>query len=117
MFNFAKTTALVAALGMGTTAAADGWFGLQETVDDNSSITLDLVRTDAEGFVAIYDYTTGEFGEMLGMAPLNAGANADVNVPLDLNTAQTLAAVIFQGEIGDPAVATGFIELDVSEDS
>ena len=117
MTNFAKTTALVAALGMGSAAAADGWFGLQSTVDDNSSITLDLVRTDADGFVAIYDYSTGEFGEMLGMAEVNAGANADVNVPLDVNVAQTLAAVIFEGEIGDPAIATGFIELDVAEDS
>ena len=117
MTNFAKTTALVAALGMGSAAAADGWFGTQSIVDDNSSITLDLVRTDMAGFVAIYDYSTGEFGEMLGMAELNAGANDDVNVQLELNNAQTLAAVIFQGEIGDPAIATGFLELDVSEDS
>ncbi|SFS19644.1 DUF7282 domain-containing protein [Yoonia litorea] len=117
MFNFMKTAAVVAALGTGTTAAADGWFGLQETVEDNGSITLDLIRTDAAGFVAIYDYSTGEFGEMLGMAELNAGANADVPVNLELNSAETLAAVIFEGEIGDPAIATNWIELDVSEDS
>ena len=117
MFNFAKSTALVAALGTGTAAAADGWFGLQSTVEDNGVITLDLIRTDEAGVVAIYDYSTGEFGEFLGMAELNAGANDDVRVPLELNTANTLAAVIYQGEMTEPAMGVNFIELDVSDES
>lgn len=117
MFNLVKTTALVAALGTGTTAAADAWFGSQSIVEDDSSIVLDLVRTDEAGIVAIYDFTGGEFGEILGTASLNAGANNDVNVPLDLNNAQTLAAVIYQGDVSEPTMAANWIELDISEDS
>jgi len=117
MFNFMKTTAIVAALGTGTAAAADGWFGYQTTVSEDSSITLDLVRTNADGFVAVYDFSTGDFGEMLGTAELTAGANDDVTVPLGENDAQTLAAVIFEGEMSDPAMATNYIELDVADES
>ncbi|SFS21322.1 DUF7282 domain-containing protein [Yoonia litorea] len=117
MFNFMKTTALVAALGTGTTAAADAWFGSQSQVQDDSSIVLDLIRTDEAGIVAVYDFTGGEFGEMLGMAELTAGANDDVIVPLELNNAQTVAAVIYKGDLTDPTMAANWIELDLSDDS
>lgn len=117
MFNFAKATALVAALGTGTAATAVGSFGFQTIVEDDSTITLDLIRSDEAGIVAIYDYSTGEFGEVLGTAPINAGANADVLIQLDPNTASTLAAVIYEGELTDPTMASGWIELDVSDDS
>ncbi len=117
MFNFAKTTALVAALGMGTAATANGTFGFQTTVEDDLTIQLDLVRTDEAGILAIYDYTTGDFGELLGTVDLNAGANTDVIVPLDPNSAQQLAAVIYEGELSDPTMASGWMELDISDDS
>ena len=117
MFNFIKTTALVAAVGAGTTASADAWFGLQSQVESDSSIVLDLIRTDEAGMVAIYDFTGGEFGEVLGMADLNAGANADVIVPLEASNAQTVAAVIYQGEMTEPTMAANWMELEVSDDS
>lgn len=117
MTNIMKTTAIAAALSIGTMAAADASFGFQTIVEEDSSITLDLVRTPTEGVVAIYDYSTGEFGELLGTSPLNAGANADVLVQLDVNTASTLAAVIYEGDLQDPTMASNWIELDISEDS
>ena len=117
MTNIMKSTALIAALSLGTAATAEGTFGFQTIVDDDSSIMIDLVRTSSAGVLAIYDYSTGEFGELLGTADLNAGANADVNVTLDPNNANQLAAVIYEGEIQTPAMASGWMELDISDDS
>ncbi len=117
MTNIMKSTALIAALSLGTAATANGTFGFQTQVQSDSSITIDLVRTSSTGVLAIYDYSTGEFGELLGTADLNAGANVDVLVTLDVNTASQLAAVIYEGEMQTPATATGWVELDVSDDS
>lgn len=116
MTNLMKTTALIAALGMGTAASANGTFGFQTTVADDSTITIDLVRTSEAGVLAIYDYSTGEFGELLGYTTLNAGANADVIVPVEANGAESLAAVIYEGDLTDPTMASGWMELDVSEE-
>lgn len=117
MTNLIKSTALVAALGFGTAVAADGNFGFQTTVEDDSSIMIDLVRSQEAGVLAIYDYSTGEFGELLGTADLDAGANVDVLVTLDVNNASTLAAVIYEGDVQDPTMASGWVELDISDDS
>lgn len=117
MKNLMKSTALVAALTMGTAATAAGSFGFQTTVEEDSTIMIDLVRTNEAGVLAIYDYSTGDFGELLGTVDLNAGANADVIVPLDVNRADTLAAVIYEGDLTEPTMASGWIELDVQEDS
>ncbi|WP_373634833.1 hypothetical protein [Yoonia sp. SS1-5] len=112
-----KTTAIVAALGMGSAAVAEANFGLQATVEDDSTITLDLVRTSESGILAIYDYSKGEFGDLIGTASLDAGVNTDVKVSLDPNGAQDVAAVIYEGELTTPSEASNWIELEVSEDS
>lgn len=116
MTNLIKSTALVAALTLGTAASAYDTFGTQMIVDDNDSITVDLVRASEAGVLAVYDYSKGEFGELLGTADLNAGANTDVNVPLELNNAQTVAAVIYSGEITSPEMGAGWMEFDVAEE-
>lgn len=115
MTNLMKTTAFAAILGVSATAASAAGFGFQTTVSDDSAITLDLVRADDAGVVVIYDYTGGEFGDVLGTADLNAGANDDVIIPLDNNIAQELAAVIYAGPMTEPSMAVNWIELDVSD--
>lgn len=117
MKNLMKSTALVTALGFGTAAVADASFGFQTQVEDDSSIMIDLVRASEPGVLAIYDYSAGEFGDLLGTVEINAGANVDVIVPLDVNAANQLAAVVYEGEVSDPTMAAGWIELDVSDDS
>lgn len=117
MTNILKTTALIAALSIGTTAVANGTFGFQTTVSDDDSITIDLVRASDAGVLAIYDYTNGEFGDLLGTTDLNAGVNDDVVVNLDTNVADQLAAVIYAGDVSTPDMASGWMELDVSDDS
>ena len=115
MTNFMKTTALAALLAASTTAATAAGFGIQTTVDNDSSITLDRVRADADGVVVIYDYSMGEFGEILGSSDLSSGSNIDVMITLDVNTATTLAAVIYEGPMSEPSMAVDWIELDISD--
>jgi hypothetical protein len=111
-----KTTALIAALSLGTAATASNTFGFQATVEDDSSIMIDLVNTSAAGTLAVYDYSTGEFGMLLGTVPLSAGANTDVTVPLDANSANEVAAVIYEGDVTSPSMAAGWVQLRVTED-
>lgn len=117
MNTFVKTTAIAAALTLGTAAAAESNFGLQTVVDNNNAITVDLVRTDAAGMLAIYDYSGGKFGEVLGTAPLTAGVNSTVKITLDNNASEELAAVIYEGDVTEPTMASGWMELSVSDDS
>ncbi|WP_458789680.1 DUF7282 domain-containing protein [Yoonia sp. MH D7] len=116
MTNIMKTTAVAALLAFGATGVSAASFGYQTLVDESGSITLKLVRADEAGVVVIYDYTGGEFGEVLGTSELNEGANTDVIVALNNNTAVDMAAVIYSGPMTDPTMAAGWIELDVRMD-
>lgn len=117
MTNFMKSAALVTLLGLGfgTAATAQSTFGFQQKIEDDLSITIDLVRAESAGTLAVFDYSQGEFGELLGTTPLNAGVNSDVMVMLDINTASTIAAVIYKGEELTQDMILGWIELDVSD--
>lgn len=118
MNTMMKTAALTAALTLGATAVAANNFGFQTTVDDSNSIELNLVNADADGFVVVYDYNGGTFGEIIGQAPVTAGANADLLIQLDgAATAEDLAVVLYAGPITTPMEADAWIELDVSDDS
>lgn len=117
MTNLMKSVAAAALIAASTTVATAAGFGIQTTVEDDSSITLDRVRADADGVVVIYDYSGGDFGAVLGSADLNSGANVDVRVQLDPNIAQTLAAVIYEGPMTEPSMAVDWIELDISDES
>ncbi len=112
-----KTTAFAAIMALMTTGASAAGFGYQTLVDSNGSITLQLVRADEAGVVVIYDYTGGEFGEILGSSEIAAGANVDLMVMLENNAATDLAAVIYAGPMTEPSMAVNWIELDVRNDS
>ena len=118
MNTFVKATAIAATLALGATASvAAPNFGFQTKVDDDNAINLNLINTDAEGFVVVYDYTGGEFGDVLGTTPLAAGSNPDVRVILDAaNTASLIAAVVYTGPITNPMEADAWIELEVDDD-
>ena len=121
MNTLMKVTATAAALALGSTAAyANSGFGQQEIIMDDNAITLDLVVADTAGVVAVYGFSGGELGEMIGMTTVNAGANADVIINLDpaypLNANERVVAFLFEGEdMSDPMTATAKITLDVAE--
>ena len=118
MNTMLKTAALTAALALGSTAASANNFGFQTQVDEGNAITLDLVTADADGFVVIYDYNGGDFGEIVGQAPVQMGANADLIVPLAADTMSAdLAAVLYAGPITTPMEADAWIALDVDDES
>lgn len=62
-----------------------------------TSATLDLVRADSDATVYIYDFHGGERGALLGSAPVNAGANADVHVSFKRAATGDAVAVLSNG--------------------
>ena len=116
MTNLMKTAAAAVAIALAAPAAyAGGTFNYQTAVNDDSIITIDSLRVDSDGYVAIYAYSNGEVGELLGSAPVMAGANVDVKVSLDETlTENTVAAYLFEGEVTTPDQAVDMINIDVT---
>lgn len=115
--TFAKTllpAAIVATLG--TAALAQNAFLYQEgaQMQPATAITINGVTAEADGVVAIYDYTAGEYGDLLGMQAVFAGANADVTVPLQVPALQDVAAVLYQGGVKTPESGLAMLEIDIS---
>jgi hypothetical protein len=87
--------ALVAALGsVSAAAASESYFTFGNTISAKSTVDFDLVRAEGAGTVAIYDYTGGVKGVLLGMADVNSGANTDLKIAVPPNAAQQLLAEI-----------------------
>lgn len=107
----AVTTAFI-----GGTATAQSAFGVQEATMGDQTLTINLVVADDAGTVAIYEYSGGTLGEMIGTAPVNAGANADVEIALDRSpSGPRVVALLFEGDAGDmdPMIATARVQIDV----
>jgi len=117
MFTKTLTAAAVAALvATAGVATAQNYVGLTMAMDENTTtISLPLVRADADGFVAIYEYNAGSFGELLGEEPINAGANTSVKINLGSSARTNVAAVIFAGPVTMPSEGVGFTEIEVQE--
>lgn len=117
MKTLIKSAALASSIALTTTAAMANSFALQDNVMDDMTVTIDLVTSNTDGYVVIYDYTGGTFGEALGMEEVNAGANDDVLITLDNNIAQEFAAVLYNGEVTMPADSAAWIELGINDES
>lgn len=97
-----KSIALVAATLAATAsfASADSYFEFGERLDASSVLDLGLVTAESAGVVEIYDFGTGEIGELLGTETVNAGANPDVRVNVGISPKQDVIAVLkIDGEI------------------
>lgn len=96
-----KTIALAAAtvVATATVASADSYFQFGERLESKSVVDLGIVTAESAGVVEIYDYRTGEIGELLGTEAVNAGANADVRVNLGVAPkADVIALLKIDGE-------------------
>ena len=88
--------ALVAVAG--SAAVADSGYILQgEAQKLKTSVTLDLVNTDTDATVEVYDFHGGERGALLGTAPVKAGATTDVFVRFTRPASKSAVAVLNQG--------------------
>lgn len=116
MKNIMKTAAFAASVGMAATAlTAETYFGLQNVVMDDNSITIDLIVAEMDGNVAIYDFSGGGIGELLGSSSINMGANDDVVVNLGENIeGPRVLAVVYEGDITTPDMGAATMTLDVS---
>jgi hypothetical protein len=97
MFNSTVKSIALATLiaATGTTAfAASSNISADETQDFFNSVDLDFVRSAGNGTVAIYDYSNGEQGKLLGEHKIHAGANQDVNVRLSPGALDDVVAVL-----------------------
>lgn len=115
MNTILKNAALAAALVLGATSVTADNFGFQTQVDDDGAIMINLIRATEPG-VVVYDFTGGEIGDQLGMADVNAGANADVRVNLDNSTAKQVVAIVYAGEATTPDMGVAMMEFDVEAD-
>ncbi len=91
-----KSIALVAATIAATAsfASADSYFEFGENLESSSILDLGLVRAEGAGVVEIYDFATGQVGELLGTETVNAGANTDVRVNLGSRPKQDVIAIL-----------------------
>lgn len=106
------TTLIAAGLSaiLATPVLADGHIMDLGASCSGMHIDIGLITADAPGMVTIYDYRTGERGEMFGSAPINAGANADVRVPLNCSPKDDVLAVLT--DEGGNEVAMSVIDID-----
>lgn len=117
MFNKTLVSAAAIATLLGSAAAAESYFGYEGQQEQDTTIELGEVVSDGDGMVVIYDYTGGEFGDVLGEEPVNQGANADVRVQLGTEPSGDVAAVLYLGEMTTPDDAAAWIEIDVETDA
>lgn len=95
---------LVVAVGAVSADHFDPAVMVEDQVSTDGTVTIAQVNSAAEGFLVIHaDNGEGSFGEVIGHAPLNPGANYNVNVAIDTSKAtSTLYAMLHEdtGEIG-----------------
>lgn len=110
MFTKTLALALAATIGGTTLAQADtSYFSIDRQHSDSSNLELGLVRSAADGVVEIYSYNNDVQGQLLGSAPISAGANLDVKVDLGTTVRTDVVAVL---RSGDAVLATK--EIDIS---
>ncbi len=116
MFNTTKIalTAIALSVAAAGSVSADSYITLQQEMMTNDQVTISTVTADVDGYVAVYDYRLGEFGDLLGSAKINAGANSDVIVSFDTPVNGDVMAVIFAGDVTSPDLNV-FQELIVIE--
>lgn len=89
--TLAATAVLVAA---GTSAFAADYIFADSSQKLNSYVNLELVRASTDGVVNVYELTADGQGQLLGSAPVHAGANQDVRISFNTLTNQDVIAVL-----------------------
>lgn len=97
--------ALAAIAASATIASADVNYinSFVAAQDSQTHIELGLVRAEAAGVVEIYDFQTGEAGELLGSTNVHAGVNPNVNLNIGITGGGTDALAVLKvgGQIVD----------------
>lgn len=104
----------VLSLAAATTASAQDMFAsMESTQDSRTVIVIDALTATEDGFVAVYDYHRNDIGQLLGMARVRAGANAETRVTLGHRLERDVIALLFAGDdISDTSTALDSVEID-----
>lgn len=86
--------ALAALVGTASVAAADSYIATGNEQDARSFMTLDNVTADGAGTVEIFDFHTGEIGDLLGSSDVALGANHNVRINLGKTPRRDVVAVL-----------------------
>lgn len=92
--NIAFPLAVAAIVGSATVACADTSFSLPRLQPHNSLLYFDVVNSDADGVLEVYDFNGHAVGKLLGSAPVALGANRNLRVRIDPHTFNDLIAVL-----------------------
>ncbi len=98
----------------GAAQAQDMFAFMAQSQDTNDIIVINPLNASEDGFVAIYDHHAGQVGELLGVARITKGANAQTRVQLGTTVRNDVIAYLFAGdEFTDPAKALDSVEIEV----
>jgi len=104
-------------LAMSTAGAAqaqDMFAFMTQSQDVTNTIVINPLNASADGFVAIYDYHTGQVGELLGVAKIREGANSETRVQLGGTVRNDVIAYLFAGsDFTDPAKAVDSVQIEI----
>lgn len=108
VMNARLALALLAGATVAATASADSYFSLATVQESRTQVEFDVVTSDADGVVEVYDFSTGTLGPLLGSKRIHQGANSDVRVRLTPPPFHKVVAVL---RIGADPVATQELEF------
>ncbi len=96
--------ALVAALSLGALAAhAEAMISTNGLKASQTDVSIGTVTAEKDGYVIVHrtDFTGTLPGEVIGQAPVKAGANAEVRVTLDKQPEPGTKLIVMLHEEGD----------------
>jgi hypothetical protein len=103
--TFAALTVVTLAATAGMAAAETSYLPIPTPYDGSSTVDFDFVRADGPGVVEIYTLQAGQQGDLIGSAPVVAGANQDLRVDVGIGTQLDVLAVLrVGGQIVDTTV-------------
>tara|TARA_R110002051_G_scaffold136488_1_gene209116 strand:+ start:11457 stop:11798 length:342 start_codon:yes stop_codon:yes gene_type:complete len=97
----AATLATTAAFA--STASAGSFFEAGNTINNGPVLEVGYVQSDSDGVIAVYNYSAGVQGTLVGKTSVNAGANPSVEIDADRLVVGDVIAVL---EVDGQAVAT-----------
>ncbi len=112
-----KKIIIASVLAIATSGAAqaqDMFAFMAQSQQANDIIVINPLNASEAGFVAIYDHHAGQVGELLGVAKISEGANAQTRVQLGTTVRNDVIAYLFAGDdFSDPAKAVDSVEIEV----
>jgi hypothetical protein len=102
--NFTLIAATLAATAaFASTASAGNYFEAGNSITNAPILQVGSVHSDSDGVLALYNYSTGVKGALIGTARINAGANPSVTIDNNNLVLDDVVAVL---EVNGQAVAT-----------